>query len=125
MSEKPKLLPSADHPIAVEPATSRVVVTVGGKKVADTRSALVLREASYPPVYYVPRGDADQSLLERTDHHTYCPYKGEASYFSITAGDRGTNAIWTYEAPYAAVAAIKDHLAFYPDRIDALEELPL
>ncbi|MEN3359784.1 MAG: hypothetical protein V7637_3766 [Mycobacteriales bacterium] len=125
MSEKPKLVPGPDHPIVVEPATSRVVVTAGGKKVVDTRSALVLREASYPAVYYLPRGDADQSLLERTEHHTYCPYKGEASYFSVTAGDRGTNAIWTYEAPYEAVAAIKDHLAFYPDRVDAIEELPL
>ncbi len=125
MSEKPKLVPGPNHPIAVEPATSRVVVTVGGKTVADTRSALTLREASYPAVYYIPREDADQSLLERTDHHTYCPYKGEAAYFSITAGDRGTNAIWTYEAPYDAVAAIKDHLAFYPDRVDAIQELPL
>jgi uncharacterized protein (DUF427 family) len=125
MSEKPKLVPGPNHPIAVEPATSRVVVTVGGKRVADTRSALTLREASYPAVYYIPREDADQSLLERTDHHTYCPYKGEAAYFSITAGDRGTNAIWTYEAPYEAVAQIKDHLAFYPDRVDAIQELPL
>jgi uncharacterized protein (DUF427 family) len=125
MSEKPKLVPGPQHPIVVEPATSRVVVTVGGKTVADTRSALTLREADYPAAYYIPREDADQSLLERTDHHTYCPYKGEASYFSITVGDRGTNAIWTYEAPYEAVAPIKDHLAFYPDRVDAIEELPL
>jgi uncharacterized protein (DUF427 family) len=125
MSEKPKLVPGPQHPIAVEAATSRVVVTVGGMTVADTRSALTLREADYPAVYYIPREDADQSLLERTDHHTYCPYKGEASYFSVTAGERGTNAIWTYEAPYEAVAPIKDHLAFYPDRVDSIEELPL
>jgi uncharacterized protein (DUF427 family) len=123
--EKPRLIPGPDHPITVEPAGSRVVVTAGGKTVADTRAALTLREASYPAVYYIPREDADQSLLERTDHYSYCPYKGQASYFSITVGDKGTNAIWTYEDPYEAVAPIKGHLAFYPDRVDSIEELPL
>jgi uncharacterized protein (DUF427 family) len=125
MGEKPRLVPGPSHPISVQPAGSRLVVTAGGKTIADTRNALTLRESTYPPVYYVPREDADQSLLERTDHHTYCPYKGEASYFSITVGDRGTNAIWTYEDPYEAVAPIKGHLAFYPDRVDSIEELPL
>jgi uncharacterized protein (DUF427 family) len=126
MSEKPVKIPGPDHPISVEPATSRVVVTVGGKTVADSRSALTLREADYPGVYYIPREDADLSLLERTEHQTYCPYKGDASYFSILpAGERGTNAVWTYEAPYDAVNPIKDHLAFYPDRVDAIQELPL
>ena len=62
------------------------------------------------------------TLLSRTDRTSYCPYKGDAGYFSIPAGgDRSTNAVWTYEAPYDAVAAIKDHLAFYPDRVDAIE----
>jgi uncharacterized protein (DUF427 family) len=102
----------------------RVVVTVGGRVIADTREALTLHEADYPPVHYIPRKDVDMSLLERTDHATYCPYKGDCAYYSIPAGDaRSTNAVWTYEAPYAAVAEIKDHLAFYPDRVDAIEEL--
>jgi uncharacterized protein (DUF427 family) len=126
MSEKPTLIPGPDHPITVEPATARVVVTAAGKTVADTRSALVLREATYPAVYYIPPGDADQSLLEPSDNHTYCPYKGDASYFSLgVAGERGRDAVWSYQQPYEAVAAIKDHLAFYPDRVDAIEELPL
>jgi uncharacterized protein (DUF427 family) len=126
MSDKPRLVPGPDHPITVEPATSRIVVRAGGKTVADTRRALALREADHPVAYYVPREDADLSLLERTDHHTYCPYKGDASYFSIIpAGVSGANAVWSYQAPYDAVREIEDHLAFYPDRVDAIEELPL
>jgi uncharacterized protein (DUF427 family) len=102
-----------------------VVVSAGGRIVADTAHALTLREAGYPPVHYIPREDVDMALLERTDHATYCPYKGDCSYFSIpTGGDRSVNAVWTYEAPYEAVAMIKDHLAFYPDRVDAIEERP-
>jgi uncharacterized protein (DUF427 family) len=120
------MVPGPDHPITVEPAKSRIVVRAGGKTVADTRRALALWEASYPVAYYVPREDADLSLLERTDHQTYCPYKGDASYFSITpAGVRGANAIWSYEDPYDAVREIENHLAFYPDRVDVIEELPL
>jgi uncharacterized protein (DUF427 family) len=120
------MVPGPDHPITVEPAKSRIVVRAGGKTIADTRRALALREASYPVVYYVPREDADLSLLERTDHHTHCPYKGDATYFSITpSGERGANAVWSYQAPYDAVREIEDHLAFYPDRVDAIEELPL
>lgn len=115
---KPILQPGPDHPITVEPSSDHVVVTLDGKTVADTRSALTLREADYPPVYYVPRDDVDMSLLERTDHATYCPYKGDASYFSIPAGgERTANAVWTYETPYPPVAAIKEHVAFYPDRV--------
>ena len=94
-----------------------------GKLVADTRAALTLREASYPPVQYVPRTDVDMALLQRTDHSTYCPYKGDCAYFSIPIGGaRATNAVWTYEGPFAAVADIKDHLAFYPDRVDSIAE---
>ena len=119
-------LPSADHPITVEPSTSRVRVTVGGRVVADTRAALTLRESDYPAVQYVPRADVDMSMLERTDEASYCPYKGDASYFSIPAGgERSVNAIWTYEQPYDAVAPIKEYLAFYPSRVDTIEELPL
>lgn len=119
-------IPNADHPITIESSESRVRVTVAGHVVADTRAALTLHESDYPPVYYIPRDDVDMSLLERTDNESYCPYKGEASYFSIpVGGEPSVNAIWTYEAPYDAVARIKDHVAFYPDRVDAIEELPL
>jgi uncharacterized protein (DUF427 family) len=121
--ERPIKLPGPDHPITIEPNPARVVVTVAGRVIADTRSALTLREASYPAVQYVPRTDVDLSLLGRTDRATYCPYKGDAAYYSIpVGGERSVNAVWTYEAPYDAVAAIRDHLAFYPDRVDAIEE---
>jgi uncharacterized protein (DUF427 family) len=121
----PKIIkvPGPDHPITIEHNPNRVVVTVAGRVVADSRNALILREAGYPAVHYVPRNDVNMALLARTDHVTYCPYKGDCSYFSIPlGGDRSTNAVWTYEAPYAAVALIKDHLAFYPGRVDAIEE---
>jgi uncharacterized protein (DUF427 family) len=122
-SEKPVKIPGPDHPITITPSTVRVVVAVGGRVVADTRKALTLREADYAPVHYIPRDDVDMSLLERTDHATYCPYKGDCAYYSIPVGDaRSQNAVWTYEAPYAAVAQIKDHLAFYPDRVDSIEQ---
>ncbi|OWJ65792.1 DUF427 domain-containing protein [Inquilinus limosus] len=125
MSEKPRKIPGPDHPITVTPNPARVVVTVAGKVVADSVSALTLREASYPPVQYIPRQDVDMAALQRTDHATYCPYKGDASYYSIPAGGgRTDNAVWTYEAPYDAVAAIKDHVAFYPDRVDSITEQP-
>jgi uncharacterized protein (DUF427 family) len=125
MSAKPMKLPGADHPITIAQTPARVVVSVAGRVVADTWEALTLREASYPPVQYIPRKDVDMSLLERTDHATYCPYKGDCAYYGIPlGGKRSVNAVWTYEAPYAAVAIIKDHLAFYPDRVDAIEERP-
>lgn len=116
--------PGPDHPITITPNPRRVVVTVAGRIVADTRRALTLQEASYPAVQYIPREDVDVSLLQRTDHATYCPYKGECAYYSIpVGGERTVNAVWTYENPYEAVAAIKAHLAFYPDRVDAIEQL--
>jgi uncharacterized protein (DUF427 family) len=116
-------IPDASHPITVKPNPSRVRVTVAGKVIADSKNALVLREADYPAVQYIPRADVDMSLLTRTDNETYCPFKGDAAYYSITpGGDRSINAVWTYEEPYESVAAIKDHLAFYPDRVDAIEE---
>jgi uncharacterized protein (DUF427 family) len=118
-------VPGPDHPITIERNAHRVVVKVAGRVVADTREALTLREASYPAVQYVPRKDVDMTLLERTDHITYCPYKGDCAYYSIPAGGgRAINAVWTYEEPYAAVSAIKDHVAFYPDRVDTIEEQP-
>lgn len=122
MSLKTVKIPDADHPIAVEHSPERVRVLAGGKVIADSRNALALRESDYPVVYYIPRSDVDMTLLARTEHATYCPYKGDASYYSIApGGDRGVNAVWTYEAPYQSVAAIKDHVAFYADRVDAIE----
>ena len=124
MTQKSVKLPNADHPITIDATPERVVVTVAGRVVADSTKALTLREAAYPPVQYIPRGDVDMNLLQRTEHATYCPYKGDCSYFSIAAtGERGTNSVWSYEAPFDSVAAIKDHLAFYPDRVDGIEFL--
>ncbi len=123
MSEKIVKIPGPDHPITVEPNPNRVIVRLGDRIIADTTRALTLREASYPAVLYIPREDADMTALARTDHASYCPYKGDASYYSIPeGGDRSVNAIWTYETPYDAVARIRGHLAFYPDRVDAIEE---
>jgi uncharacterized protein (DUF427 family) len=120
---KPIKIPGPDHPITIERNPARIVVSVGGRIVADTREALTLREAAYPAVQYIPRTDVNMAFLERTDRATYCPYKGDCSYFSIpVGGNRSINAVWSYEAPYAAVTPIKDHLAFYPDRVDAIEE---
>ncbi|HEY1927968.1 MAG TPA: DUF427 domain-containing protein [Caulobacteraceae bacterium] len=125
MSDRPIKVPGPDHPIEIQPGASRVVVTVGGKVIADTREALTLTEANYPPVQYIPRRDVDMAALERSDHGSYCPYKGDASYYSIpVGGDRSTNAVWTYEAPFPAMAAIKDYVAFYPDRVDEIAEVP-
>jgi uncharacterized protein (DUF427 family) len=122
---RPVKIPGSDHPITVTPARGRVTVIAAGRTIADTRAALILKEAAYPPVYYIPRKDVDMARLQRTTHQTYCPYKGECNHYSIPlGGERSVNAVCTYEAPYAAVAEIKDHLAFYPDRVDAIEERP-
>jgi uncharacterized protein (DUF427 family) len=126
MQTRKMKVPGPDHPISIAPNPARVIVKSGGRVIADTRHALVLREAAYPAVQYVPRRDVDLSLLERTTHTTYCPYKGDCNYFSIpSSGERGVNAVWTYEQPFAAVETIKDHLAFYPDRVDSIEEVAL
>ena len=126
MTDKAVKLPGRDHPITIQPNTKRVVVSVAGRVVADSEDALTLREAAYPAVTYIPRKDVDMSLLERTDHATYCPYKGDCAYFSIPLGGaRAANAVWTYEYPYGAVAEIKDHLAFYPNRVDSVVERPV
>jgi len=122
MAEKPMKIPGADHPITIEATRGRVIVTAGGRVIADTHDALALREASYPAVQYIPRRDADMSLLARNDHATYCPYKGDCSYYSIAIGGaRAINAVWSYEHPYPAVAQIEGYLAFYPDRVDSIE----
>lgn len=116
-------IPGPDHPITIEANASRVTVTVAGRVVADSTRAFTLREAAYPPVHYIPRADVDMALLQRSDHSSYCPYKGEAAYYSIpVGGERAVDAVWTYETAYEAVAAIAGHVAFYPDRVDAIVE---
>lgn len=116
-------IPGPDHPITVEPNPTRVRVTFGGRVVADTRSALTLREAGYKPIQYIPRADIDMALFERTDRASYCPYKGDASYFTLNVDGRvSENAAWSYEAPYPAVGAIREHLAFYPSRVERIDE---
>ena len=123
MADKQMKIPGPDHPISIETNPSRVVVTVGGQVIADSRAALTLREASYPPVQYFPRADVDMAALMRSEHTTYCPYKGEASYYSIPAGgDRSLNAVWTYEAPFEAMVQIKNYVAFYTDRVDEISQ---
>lgn len=115
-------IPGPDHPIAVTPSLDRVAVKLAGETVAETTRALTLKEASYPAVEYIPRSDAKMAMLIPTTHRTHCPYKGDASYFSIKVGDRLVeNAVWSYEHPYPAVKEIAGHLAFYPSKVDAIE----
>ncbi|HEV7448521.1 MAG TPA: DUF427 domain-containing protein [Steroidobacteraceae bacterium] len=122
MNSKPIKIPGPDHPITITPARERITITVAGRHIVDTREALTLKEAAYPPVYYIPRKDVDMTQLQRASHQTYCPYKGECAYYSIPAGgERSINAVWTYEAPYPAVSEIQEYLAFYPDRVEAIQ----
>jgi uncharacterized protein (DUF427 family) len=114
--------PGPDHPITISPVEGSVRVTVAGRIVAESTRVLRLEEKGYPPVCYLPREDADMSLLVRTAHYTYCPYKGDCTYYSVPIGGTTSEyAVWTYEKPYDAVAIIKDHLAFYPSRVDAID----
>jgi uncharacterized protein (DUF427 family) len=124
MTSRPVLEPTAEHPITINPAGRRVVVRVDGEVVADTNDALELHESTYPAVQYVPFDDVVRDRLTRTDTSTYCPYKGEAAYYSVTtsAGDTVEDVIWFYEQPYPAVAAIAGHLAFYPDKAEITVE---
>ena len=126
MADKQIKQPGPHHQITIETNPARIVVSVAGRGLADTQHALTLRETNYQPVQYIPLDDVDVSLLEATDHVTYCPYKGDCRYYNIPAGgEKSVNAVWTYEAPYPAVTDIIDHVAFYPDRVDAInEELP-
>ena len=115
--------PGPDHPIAISPNDKRVRVIFAGKVIADSRRALTLRETTYPPMHYIPRDDVDMNVLKHTDHHSHCPYKGDASYFSIEADGRSAeNAVWSYQQPYPAVKEIAAYLCFYPNRVDAIEE---
>jgi uncharacterized protein (DUF427 family) len=122
MADRLIKIPGPDHPITIEKNPNRVVITLGGRVLADSRNALTLREAKYPAVQYIPRADVDMASLIRTEHTTYCPFKGDCSYYSLLGGkERGINAVWTYEAPFPAIDAIKDYLAFYPDRVEIAE----
>lgn len=118
-------LPGPDHPIAIEPNPNHVRVVFNGRVVADTRRALTLKEASLEPVLYIPREDAEMKYFERTKNATHCAYKGDASYYSLRVGDReAVNAVWSYEQPFPAMAAIAGRLAFYPERVEAIEQIP-
>ena len=124
MSAPPMKKPGRDHPITIETNPLRVRVIVGGVIVAETTRALTLREASYPPVQYIPRADIVADLFEKSERRSHCPYKGDASYFTVSAGGLvRRDAAWCYEHPFPAVNQIAGHLAFYPDRVDAIEEL--
>ena len=107
--------------IEIRPAGKRVRVVFNGEVIAESRDALVLEDGKYPPVYYVPRKDVKMERLIRTSHTTHCPYKGDATYFSLSNGRTARNAVWSYERPVQQVQAIKDHLAFYPDKVDAID----
>lgn len=115
---RPHLLPGPDHPITIDPAPGTVRVRVGDTVIAETDAALVLHEASYPGVYYLPLDSVAPDALIPSESHTYCPYKGEASYYSLrTAEGTVEDAVWTYPTPYDAVAPIANHVAFYPQRV--------
>ncbi|MFE4229998.1 DUF427 domain-containing protein [Arthrobacter sp. NPDC056886] len=119
-TSEPKI-PGPDHPITIDPTGARVVARVGEHVIADTTMALTLREANYPPVQYIPLADVDQTLLAATATATYCPYKGDASYYSIILAEGDlTDAVWSYREPYDAVADIVDHVAFYANRVDVV-----
>jgi uncharacterized protein (DUF427 family) len=124
MTGRPVLEPTVEHPITINPTGARVVVRVNGEVVADTYDALQLQESTYPAVQYIPLKDVVQDRLARTDTSTYCPYKGDANYYTVTtaAGVTVDDAIWTYDQPYPAVAAIAGHVAFYPDKADVSVE---
>jgi uncharacterized protein (DUF427 family) len=110
-----------DHRVATAPAKERVKIVFGGEVIVDTQRAVRLEEGNYPPVYYVPRSDVKMDHFTKTAHHTYCPFKGEASYFTLSGGGKtAANAVWSYESPYDEVAVIKEHLAFYPNRVDQI-----
>jgi uncharacterized protein (DUF427 family) len=117
MAQRPVRQPTAEHPITVTPTEGRVIVEINGQQVADSRAALTLQESTYPAVQYIPLQDVDSDVLTRTDTTTYCPYKGDAGYYSVAVGGATVeDAGWFYEQPYEAVAAIAGHLAFYADK---------
>lgn len=121
--ERIQKIPGDNHPIAMSPSGKRIVVKIAGVRVADTMRAIALKEASYPVVLYIPREDVDMGMLSKSTTRTWCPYKGEASYYSSEAGGmRAPDVAWSYETPFPALAAIAGCLAFYPDRVEAIEQ---
>ena len=115
-------VPGPDHPITIAADPKRYQVLYAGHVVVDSKRALALKEASYKSVLYFPREDADMAFFARTDHHTYCPYKGEASYFTLDMDGRiAENAVWTYEEPYPAMEQIRGLIAFYPNQVEIRE----
>ena len=117
--------PSHPHAITIEKNSNRVKVLFNGTVIADTTQALVLKEGPLPPANYIPRRDVQMAHLQRTDHSTHCPFKGNASYFSVRVDDQiADNAVWTYETPLDSVAQIKDYLSFYMEKLDVIEESP-
>jgi uncharacterized protein (DUF427 family) len=120
MSARPVLKPSANHPITVTPTGKHVTVRINGEDVAQTDDALTLQESTYPAVYYIPFADVNVEALRPSDTETYCPFKGDASYYTVvtSAGDTVEDAIWTYKEPYEAVAEIAGRVAFYADKAD-------
>ena len=118
--------PGHAHAISIKKNPNRIKVTFNETVIADTQKALVLKEGPLPPVNYIPREDVQMSYLQRTDHSTHCPFKGDASYFTVDVNDKTEhNAVWTYEAPIDSVAQIKDYLVFYPEKMETIEEVPL
>ncbi len=114
--------PGPHHPITITPHAGPVRVRFGGRIIAATERALDLREAGYAPVLYIPRADVDGAALSPNPQRTFCPYKGEAVSFDLSAGGATQRAAaWSYENPFPAVARIRGHVAFYPDRVDAIE----
>ena len=118
-STRPRLTPGPDHPITLERVSSRVVVQSGSVVIAETDRALEMHEASYPPVFYIPLEDVNRHHLRQSDQHSYCPYKGEPSYYDIVDADGAElpAAVWYYPDPFPAVGGIKHHVAFYTDRV--------
>ena len=109
--------------IEIIPVADAVKVVFNGVVVAESRRALVLHEGSYPPVHYIPSADVRMEHLSRTAHHSHCPHKGDAFYWTLTVGGLSVeNAVWSYQEPIEAVAAIKGHMAFYADKVDAIQE---
>ena len=123
MADPRMKIPGPNHPITIAPSGKRVRVLWQGKVIADSSQALALQETTYPAVYYIPRKDVDMSALKRTEHSTYCPYKGDASYYSLAAdGKEAENAVWSYEDPYSAMEEIRGYVSFYSTKVDRIEE---
>jgi uncharacterized protein (DUF427 family) len=118
------LVPDENHPITIDSDARRVVVRVADTVIADTTAALTLREAGYSPVSYIPLGDVIPGSLRQSSTRTYCPYKGEASYYDVVLADgrQIVDAVWTYPTPHPAMAAIANHVAFYTDRVQLTVE---